>query len=294
MPTAEQRAAHRRWKRAEQAAETHFAKAHNAAASYGAALRRYARSIHEIIQHFVPRIGTAGQPELIRLREALGAYGAANEPWARRVTGRMVAEVSRRNLSAWKAHSGEMSRGLQVALQTAPIGLPVATMMGEQVELIKSMPVEAGQWVHEQVQQALVDGERYAEVTAREAGYVGTETWAAPGDPRLTELGRRLQEAQFAKGETRSLEWLMNRATLIARTETARANSVLTQARAEHVGAEQYIWKTAGDARVRENHRRLNNTVQSWSDPPESDPPLHSHPGAIFNCRCIALPIIPS
>jgi len=110
------------------------------------------------------------------------------------------------------------------------------------------------------------------------------------GVPSRSEL----VEALAAANPDETEQWLHNRATLIARTETARTASVLVQARAQHVGAESYVWKTAGDWKVRPSHRKLNGTVHRWDDPPLSDlPDYHSHPGQIFNCRCVALPIIP-
>jgi SPP1 gp7 family putative phage head morphogenesis protein len=49
------------------------------------------------------------------------------------------------------------------------------------------------------------------------------------------------------------------------------------------------------DARTRESHARLDGRVFAWDDPPLSDPPdHHSHPGQIWNCRCVAMPILPS
>jgi SPP1 gp7 family putative phage head morphogenesis protein len=103
-----------------------------------------------------------------------------------------------------------------------------------------------------------------------------------------------IEEALEAAHPDATASWLRARATLIARTETARSASVLVQARSEYIGAEQYIWQTAGDWKVRPGHRKLNRSVQRWDSPPLSDPPdYHSHPGQIFNCRCVALPIIP-
>ena len=88
--------------------------------------------------------------------------------------------------------------------------------------------------------------------------------------------------------------WLTNRATLIARTETARTASVLVQARAEHIGVTHYQWQAVMDARTRASHAKLDGKVFAWAVAPLSDPPDHyAHPGQIWNCRCVALPILP-
>jgi SPP1 gp7 family putative phage head morphogenesis protein len=83
-----------------------------------------------------------------------------------------------------------------------------------------------------------------------------------------------------------------SRARLIARTEVARSNSILVQARAESLGSKAYIWQTAEDARVRESHMEMNGKVCYWDNPPMLSDGTQTHPGQIFNCRCIALPLL--
>lgn len=79
-----------------------------------------------------------------------------------------------------------------------------------------------------------------------------------------------------------------NRAKLIARDQTSKLNSALTQQRSQNLGIEEYIWRTAGDERVRESHRRKNGKVFRWDDPPKDT----GHPGQDIQCRCVAEPII--
>jgi SPP1 gp7 family putative phage head morphogenesis protein len=203
------------------------------------------------------------------LNEALHKYTVGIQPWARAATARMLAEVDRRNRTAWALHASEMSFQLRNALATAPIGPAVQGLLAQQVALITSLPIEASRYVQERSLQALHVGSRYPE---REG---------------------EVEEALAAAHPAATDRWLRARATLIARTETARSASVLTQARAEHVGATQYMWLTAGDARVRLSHRKLNRRVFAWDDPPLCDPPDHyANPGQIWNCRCVALPIL--
>ncbi|UJW86475.1 phage minor head protein [Devosia sp. SL43] len=42
-----------------------------------------------------------------------------------------------------------------------------------------------------------------------------------------------------------------------------------------------YVWRTAGDNRVRDGHAARNGQIFAWNDPPE-----HGHPGREPNCRC--------
>lgn len=255
----------------QQTAET-FHTNKNAQASYGAQLRHLARQVARIIQAFAPETAEAPfEPgQVARIEQALAAYAEAIAPWARTTAYRMIGEVNRRNKTSWQRYTEGMGHALAREIQTAPIGAAIEQLMAEQVHLITSLPIDAAQRVHEKVLEALSLSTRYPEQTA--------------------EIKAALAEAHPYQTE----QWLKNRATLIARTETARAASVLTEARAVHVGAESYIWRTAGDWKVRESHRRLNGSVHRWDEPPLSDPPdYHSHPGTIWNCRCVALPIIP-
>lgn len=84
----------------------------------------------------------------------------------------------------------------------------------------------------------------------------------------------------------------------IARTESAKASTALVQARAEALNLDFYTWRTARDERVRDSHRAMNGVICRWSDPPNPEAIAGEksygsyHPGGIFNCRCIALPVI--
>lgn len=79
-----------------------------------------------------------------------------------------------------------------------------------------------------------------------------------------------------------------NRAKLIARDQSSKLNSALTQQRSQNLGVEEYIWRTAGDERVRDSHRSKNGKVFRWDDPPKDT----GHPGQDIQCRCVAQPII--
>ena len=79
-----------------------------------------------------------------------------------------------------------------------------------------------------------------------------------------------------------------SRASLIARDQTLKLNGTINKHRQTAVGIEQYKWSTSHDERVREAHRRLNNTIQKWSIPPEV-----GHPGEDYQCRCVAIPVPP-
>lgn len=83
-----------------------------------------------------------------------------------------------------------------------------------------------------------------------------------------------------------------NRAALIARDQVAKFNGQLTGLRQQEVGVTQYTWQTAEDDRVRPMHADLDQTVQSWDDPPVTNSSGDTNnPGEDYNCRCVAIPI---
>jgi SPP1 gp7 family putative phage head morphogenesis protein len=79
-----------------------------------------------------------------------------------------------------------------------------------------------------------------------------------------------------------------SRAELIARDQILKLNGRITQIRQQMAGVQSYVWSTSKDERVRESHQELEGETFSWSAPPSV-----GHPGEDFQCRCIALPLIP-
>lgn len=84
-----------------------------------------------------------------------------------------------------------------------------------------------------------------------------------------------------------SIGGVANRARLIARDQISKLNGQVTQERQKNLGVSKYIWRTSLDERVRDSHRELEGTTQSWDDPPSV-----GHPGEDYNCRCTAEPVL--
>ena len=75
-----------------------------------------------------------------------------------------------------------------------------------------------------------------------------------------------------------------NRAKLIARDQSTKLNSTLSQTRQTNIGVEEYIWKVADfTERTRESHLKNANKRFRWDNPPPT-----GHPGHDIQCRCIA------
>jgi SPP1 gp7 family putative phage head morphogenesis protein len=95
------------------------------------------------------------------------------------------------------------------------------------------------------------------------------------------------------------------RAKFIARDQTAKLNSALTEARQKSLGVDLYEWGGAGDERQRQGHFVLNGKTCKYSDSTVySDNEgktwekrkcigaYEGSPGTDFQCRCVALPKI--
>lgn len=230
---------------------------------YAGQLKRVAREVGKIIDKHYQDFDSASIIDTL-----LHRYAEALTGWAKRSVGRMLEGVARADKRAWHARAEEMGKSIAKEIRDAPIGEVFAQLMAEQVDLIKSIPRDAAQRVHHCVSQGLSTGQRADEVAAK---ILETK--------KVTE----------------------SRAMLIARTETSRAASNLTQARAQLVGSTHYIWRTAGDGAVRSSHADMEGQPVPWSTPPTFTEitkkgkahTMKGHAGCLPNCRCWAEPVLP-
>jgi SPP1 gp7 family putative phage head morphogenesis protein len=224
---------------------------------YSSQLRQLAGHVGQIIKGF-PLSDPSSVP---MLTDMLRRYAESLTPWASATAAKMLEEVNQKDAAAWRATSEELSVGVAREIRETPVGDVFLKLQAEQVEIIKSIPIEAAQRVHELTIKGLEDSTRAKEIAA--------------------EI---MRSGDVAK----------SRAMTIARTEVARASSNFTQARAEAIGSTHYIWRTSHDGDVRSDHKALDGKAFAWSDPPIADKRsgARAHPGCIYNCRCFAEPII--
>lgn len=104
---------------------------------------------------------------------------------------------------------------------------------------------------------------------------------------RVEEVRARIQER---------LGVVRSRAELIARDQTLKLYGQIQEARQTAAGIEEYTWSTSEDERVRPRHQELDGTTQRWDSPPVVDERSgrRASPGGDFQCRCAAIPILPS
>lgn len=239
-------------------AQQRFAFAAKAERAYLRSLMQVARQVGNILDGFKDSKGNVRDEPA--LPQTLARYAEILRPWARSVAAKMVNDVERRDATAWKSRSKEIGRLLKKEVFETPIGAEITASLESQVDLITSLPREAGERIHKLAMEARL------------------------GSKRPAEVAKQIQETFGVTA---------GRAKLIARTEVARTATEITKARSKSAGSTHYVWRTAGDSDVRETHAKLNGKVFAWDEPPVAgENGERAHPGSIYNCRCFADPIL--
>ena len=88
--------------------------------------------------------------------------------------------------------------------------------------------------------------------------------------------------SQLLRSRYRVAGWNLRRIVI---DQTNKGILGLTMHRHEELGIREYIWRTAGDERVRPLHSQLGGSIQRW-DTPTSE----GYPGSAVMCRCVAQP----
>jgi len=174
-------------------------------------LRKLSRSIKQIIQSHVTN---DLQVNCGAMMEALTQYSFLIHPWAQQISESYLKHVNRSNLKDWESAAVDLGHGLREMLYGRDIGHVIQWMHHDQVELIKTIPLQAGERIQGLAMEYAITGKR------------------------ANELAQRIAETEQVSNSI---------ATRIARTEIAKANSMMTQARALAIGVETYTWRTVGD-----------------------------------------------
>ena len=181
-------------------------------------------------------------------------YADILTPWAEMVSAKMFAQVEREEWNQWRSVSEEIGAGLRDVVGNTPVGQVAQDIVYRQIQLMKSLPIEAADRVMEiqqRAMEAVVNGER----------------------------PDQLYDMIMQSGGVAA-----SRAQLIARTEIGRATGALTQARALSVGSEGYWWRIEG-AGTRDSHYKMRNKFVRWDNPPTLDG-MTGHAGCLPNCKC--------
>ena len=222
-------------------------------------MKEIAKQVGIIAQEFDEEMDPMAAAQLVQQR--LFSYSDSIASWARDVANVMLKRADQADYDTWLRVGKDISSETKQRLNSPSIGREFDRMQSEQINLIQSIPQVAAEKVQDWVKAGLSEGKR------------------------PIEIANRIQNDLAGVTESR--------AVCIARTETARARTNFTRARAMAVGSTGYIWRTVGDGAVRKTHAKLNGTVQRWDSPPLVEKGIRAHPGTIWNCRCYASPIFP-
>lgn len=231
-------------------------------------LRKVAQVSGHIVESHVHGVNIENESEM---HKALNNYARLIEPWARRQSAKLLETVQRSNKRAYDKKSKALGIELKNQLKGSEyVGALARALLNEQVALITSIPIEAGQRAQNLAFKAAIEGRR-----------------AVPDQSTIDEIQKQLGS---------STEVAVSRAQLIAVTETARANAAINQSRAQSVGSTHYRWHNSADGAVRDSHKTYKGKPMqgrqfAWDDPPTLSDGMTGHPGTFPRCRCFAEPI---
>ena len=229
---------------------------------YFNAMKLVAQEIEKILKS---TLTSATKAQGIKAISLLKKYSKELTRWSTKTVATMFYNVNKDNQKKWDKLSARMSQELKKELSRPPEKAWMQKYMDDNVGFIKSMPIDAAKRVHKLI---------------KENQYVGL---------RSTDL---IHEIMRIGGMSE------NKAKMIARTETSRYSTALTEMRATSIGADWYIWRAVGDFRTRSSHKHMNRVLVSWNDPPSPEKLSGEkaygeyHAGETFNCRCYPEPVL--
>jgi SPP1 gp7 family putative phage head morphogenesis protein len=185
---------------------------------------------------------------------------------------KMITMQLATNARNWRETATKSSQGkyiyqvLNQKILQGKLGQQVNTLIQENAQLIKTVPLNLSLSLTKHIQEQFIKGVRAEEIVKQIR-------------PKLNNLKA----------------YQINR---IARTEVAKADTAITRVRAQAIGLNWYQWQTSEDARVRQSHKKMDLVLVNWNDAPSPEQLIgeqsegHYHAGNIYNCRCVALPIL--
>lgn len=179
----------------------------------------------------------------------------------------MVTHILKDGGKTWRQAAALNGKGkiIYKALKNelkSPVGLAVHSEVFRNAEIIRTVPLTIARRFTNHIAKESLSGRRASDIVED-----------------LLEMYPKITNAQ---------------AKCIARTESSKTSSALTKSRAENLGLNFYIWHTSEDTRVRDSHKKMDNVICSYRNPPA--PELLTgdkyvgryDAGNIYNCRCYA------
>lgn len=234
--------------------------------------RRVFNSLKRLFGAFIKRIKDG---EVSRDQVAAEARKFIDSPQADNYLRNLVSKMTRRirvdSANDWREAARKSGNGRYIHEKLkhemdGPVGQRVWEIIAENVQYIKTVPQYWADYITKYALREALKGKRPEEVEA--------------------EL-RKIMPGHITKN-----------LKCIARTECAKANAAIVEARAEACGINCYIWRCVKDERSRDSHIHMDGVLVFYSDPPSPEaligekPYGNYHAGNTFNCRCFQEPVI--
>lgn len=232
----------------------------------------YKRAIDRLLMKYLHFSPTASLTDILQRMSHLSENSSFIQESATAIARGMVLQIKNYNAKSWRDAAQKIDRGREIyeALQqemNGPVGHHVNLIVAENAKLITSVPADITESLTKEIARLQLQGLRPEAIAARIQKRI----------PHLTK----------------------NRVALIARTESSKASTALSESRSASLGIKYYEWSTSEDMRVRTSHRNMDHVLVPWAEPPSPESLVHEkstlghyHAGGCPNCRCDCLPII--
>jgi len=225
--------------------------------------RAYQERLSAIARQIEKIIKTT-RPELLITK--LSQYSNSIFGYASNAAKSLVYNLNKQSIEQWQKQGKKINKLLQKELRSKRMVELMDIYVDQNISLIQSLPLDAAKRTYKILMEGNVSGARSSSLV-----------------DKIQKIG------DISK----------NRATLIARTETSKISTALTQARSEVLGLNWYVWRTSQDVRVRDSHFVMSRVIVNWNEPPAPEQLKniksslgHYHAGNCPNCRCYAQPVI--
>ena len=225
--------------------------------------KAYQEKLAAIARQIEKIIKTTRSEQLI---SKLSQYSNSIFGYASNAAHTLIYNLNKQSIEQWQKQGKQINSILKKELKTQEINKLMNIYKDQNISLIQSLPLDAAKRTYKILTEGYVSGARFE---------------------NLVDKIQRI-------GQISS-----NRATLIARTETSKISTALTQARSKVLGLDWYVWRTSQDVRVRDSHYLMSRVIVNWNEPPAPEHLKginsklgHYHAGNAPNCRCYAQPVI--
>ena len=212
----------------------------------------------------IEKIIKTTRPEL--LIQKLSQYSQSLFGYASNAAHTLIYNLNKQSIEQWQKQGQKINKLLQKELRSKRISELMNVYVDQNISLIRSLPLDAAKKTYKVLMEGHVSGARFESLV-----------------DKIQRIGQTTN----------------SRATLIARTETSKISTALTQARSEVLGLNWYVWRTSQDVRVRDSHFGMSRVIINWKEPPAPEQLKniksklgHYHAGNAPNCRCYAEPLI--